>query len=190
MRARKIVRLACVTLAVTGFACGTQEQTASQKQPEAVVTDNPSASTLPAESVIVRVPVDENGQEAAAKAEMRLTSAVSAEQGFDALVSAYDAGRAPEEGALALQGYNYGNPGYGNSGWNDHRGWGGRYDNYQPQYGYNNNRWTYNYNYSYSSPWYRNPYGYNRRPCHSGRYNYYHYRPQPGYGHHGGGWRR
>lgn len=189
MRARTTLTLPLLFLAMSGVACSTDQDPTEKTQPDAVAQQTVTATPPPAESVIVRVPVGDDGQEVAANAEMRLSESVAADQGFDALVTAFDAGRAPEDQALGLQDYSYGGSSYGGAGWNNHRGWGGGYDNYQPQYGYNNNRWTYNYDYSYSSPWSRNPYGYNRRPCHSGRYNYYYYQPQPGYGYPGGGWR-
>jgi len=137
-------------------------------------------TVVASEGVVLRVPVDANGFENKAAAELRITGAVDS---ANAAVEAFEAGTAVAKDALfdvssdsstGRGGYYGGYNSYG-CGWNSYSHYGynshyGSYSYYQPTYTYNyTNRWSYSHSNTYSS----NSYGQ--------RYNYYSYTPSHRY---------
>lgn len=146
-----------------------------------MVEANSENASLASKSVIVRVPVGEDGKERPEQASMRMTGDLSIDAGYDALVHEFEQGREVQarDNVSASD-----EEDSSSAAWNDYRGgsWGHggdrNYYNYQPTYSYNKNRWNYSYDYSYHSNWPQpnKGWGYNRRPCRDRGYNYYYYR--------------
>jgi hypothetical protein len=128
------------------------------------------------QAVVLRVPVDANGIENAAGAELRVSA--EAIDSATAAVDAFQAGTPVAKETLfdansdsSTSRYGYGGYNSYGCGWNTYSNYGygssyGGYSNYRPTYTYNySNSWSYSYSNSYSSYSYGN------------RYNYYTYTP-------------
>lgn len=154
----------------------------------AVAQDDSSANAaggyadavVASEGVVLRVPVDANGFENKAAAELRVTGAVDS---ATSAVEAFEAGTAVAKDALfdvssdsstGRGGYYGGYNNYG-CGWNSYNNYGynshyGNYNYYQPTYTYNyTNTWSYTYSQTYTY------YSYGQN------YNYYTYQPSHRY---------
>lgn len=144
-----------------------------------------ATSVVESQAVIVRVPVGADGREQLDAVEMRLASAVGADEGVTALESAFTSGVAVLREAVLDENSDSSTSAGWRCGWNNYGGYAhgyGRQHNYytyQPTYSYNQSRWTYVYGYSYQSrrSSYNRGWGQGNYYSPSSDYNYYYYEP-------------